>query len=304
MICIDNYELDPYRNIAAEEALLTLYPGETIVMLWQNPPCVVCGKNQNPYEEICLPEVWAAGIPVVRRSTGGGTVYHDMGNLNYTILTPKENGADGYPHFLTPIANALLALGVPCTLGGICDLVANGKKISGNAQAVIGGTLLHHGTLLFDADLTALHRLTTARESSAIRSKAIRSKPAPVGNIKPYLPAKMTLADFRAYLWTVLADGTVPRGCSAEESALADRLAEEKYRTWDWIYGKSPAFSFTRTVSGREISYTARRGRIMEATIDGRIVPTLADTPLQPDAIRAALSDNGYAAIPTDALFS
>ena len=111
MLCIDNYGRDPYVNIAAEEALVTLYPGETIVMLWQNPPCVVCGRSQNIFEEVCLPEVWAAGIPVVRRNTGGGTVYHDLGNLNYTILTPRENAGEGYPHFLRPLANALAALG-------------------------------------------------------------------------------------------------------------------------------------------------------------------------------------------------
>lgn len=304
MLCIDNYGRDPYVNIAAEEALVTLYPGETIVMLWQNPPCVVCGRSQNIFEEVCLPEVWAAGIPVVRRNTGGGTVYHDLGNLNYTILTPRENAGEGYPHFLRPLANALAALGVPCVQGGICDLVAAGKKISGNAQAVIGGTVLHHGTLLFDADLTVLHRLTTARENAAIRSRAIRSKPAPVGNIKPYLAPEMTLADFRAYLWMALSDGIAPRELNGTETALANRLAEEKYRTWDWIYGRSPAFTFTRTISGIEISYTARHGRITAATIDAQAVPALTNVPLRPDEIHTALSANGYGSIPADALFS
>lgn len=298
MLCIDNHGLDPYKNIALEEALITLYPGETVVMLWQNPPCVVCGKNQNIFEEVCLPEVWDAGISVVRRNTGGGTVYHDMGNLNYTVITPKENAADGYPHFLVPMADALVALGVPCVPGGICDLVADGKKISGNAQAVIGTSVLHHGTLLFDADLTVLHQLTTARENTAIRSKAIRSQPAPVGNIRPYVSPEMTLADFRAYLWMALSDDTVPREPNEAESALAERLAAEKYRTWDWIYGRSPAFSFAGTVSGREIAYTARRGRITELSIDGVTVAALADVPLRPDALSQALTDAGYGAIP------
>lgn len=302
MLCIDNHRLDPYKNIALEEALITLYPGETVVMLWQNPPCVVCGKNQNIFEEVCLPEVWDAGISVVRRNTGGGTVYHDMGNLNYTVITPKENAADGYPHFLVPMADALAALGVPCVPGGICDLVADGKKISGNAQAVIGTSVLHHGTLLFDADLTVLHRLTTARENGAIRSKAIRSKPAPVGNIRPYVSQEITLADFRAYLWMALSDGTVPREPNEAESALADRLAAEKYRTWDWIYGRSPAFSFTGTVSGRAIAYTARRGRITELSIDGVTVAALADVPLRPDALSQALTDAGYDAVPAMSL--
>lgn len=304
MLCIDNCGLDPYRNIAVEEALLTLYPGETIMMLWQNPPCVVCGKNQNIFEEICLPEVWTAGIPVVRRNTGGGTVYHDMGNLNYTILASREQVADGYPHFLLPMVNALSAIGVPCEPGGICDLLAEGKKVSGSAQAVIGGTVLHHGTLLFDADLTVLHRLTTARKNTSIRSKAIHSKPASVGNIKPYLPSEMTIADFRTYLWLALSDGTAPRELNKTENALAERLAAEKYKTWDWIYGKSPPFTFTSTVVGREIVYTARHGRITEATIDNKIVPSLAGVPLQPDAIRTALVKNGYDTIPADALFS
>ena len=188
--------------------------------------------------------------------------------------------------------------------GGICDLVAAGKKISGNAQAVIGGTVLHHGTLLFDADLTVLHRLTTARENAAIRSRAIRSKPAPVGNIKPYLAPEMTLADFRAFLWMALSDGIAPRELNETETALANRLAEEKYRTWDWIYGRSPAFTFTRTISGIEISYTARHGRITAATIDAKAVPALTNVPLRPDEIHTALSANGYGSIPADALFS
>ena len=297
MLCIDNHGLDPYKNIALEEALLSLYPGETVVMLWHNPPCVVCGKNQNIFEEVCLPEVWDAGISVVRRNTGGGTVYHDMGNLNYTVITPKENAADGYPHFLLPMADALCGLGVPCAPGGICDLVADGKKLSGSAQAVIGTSVLHHGTLLFDADLTVLHRLTTNRESSAIHSKAIRSKPAPVGNIRQYVAPEMTLAGFRAYLWMALSDGTVPREPNEAESALAERLAEEKYRTWDWIYGKSPAFSFAHTVSGKKIAYTARRGRIADFSVDGVPLPALMDVPLRPDALSKALTDAGYDAL-------
>ncbi len=114
----------------------------------------------------------------------------------------------------------------------------------------------------------------------------------------------MTLADFRAYLWMALSDGIAPRELNGTETALANRLAEEKYRTWDWIYGRSPAFTFTRTISGIEISYTARHGRITAATIDAKAVPALTNVPLRPDEIHTALSANGYGSIPADALFS
>lgn len=300
MICINNTMLDPFFNIAAEEALVTLYPEETIYMLWQNPPSVVCGKNQNIYEEVELPLVWDAGVSVVRRNTGGGTVYHDLGNLNYTIITPRKNAPDGYPSFLCPMAAALSALGVPCVISGVCDLTAEGKKISGSAQAVIGGAILHHGTLLFDADLTALHRYTGDCSVRPIQSRAIRSRPAQVTNIKPYCVPEMTLADFRAYLWTALSDIPAPRCLNEAECTLAERLATEKYRSWEWTFGRSPAFSFEKKVSGIEIVYTARHGRITECTICGRSYPQLAGVPLYRSALQEALDTCGCHALHAD----
>ncbi len=266
-----NRSMDPYFNIALEEALLGRYPDETFLMLWQNPSAVVCGKFQNLFEEVCVDKTRAAGVHLVRRNTGGGTVWHGPGNLNYTIIAPREETDAPYTRFLTPVIDALRGLGVPAAEGHICDIAVEGKKISGSAQAVVGNQVLHHGTLLFDADLEALRRACTREEEKPITSRAIQSCPAPVTNLKPYLrDPTMDIEDFAAYLRLSLSSGDCAEHISTdEEIAQTQALAAEKYGTDEWIYGKCPAFVYERTADGMHARYEAKKGRITSLSLLG-----------------------------------
>ncbi len=266
-----NRSTDPYFNIALEEVLLGRYPGETLLMLWQNPSAVVCGKFQNLFEEVCVDKTRAAGVHLVRRNTGGGTVWHGPGNLNYTIIAPREETDAPYTRFLTPVIEALRGLGVPAEEGHICDIAVEGQKISGSAQAVVGDQVLHHGTLLFDADLATLRRACAREGGNPITSKAIKSCPAPVTNLKPYLrDASMTMEDFAEYLRLSLSSGEcVTHILTEEEITLTQTLAAEKYGTDEWIYGKCPAFVYERTANGMHVRYEAKKGRIAALTLTG-----------------------------------
>lgn len=181
------YTTDPYRNLAVEEYLFR-HATEDIFMLWQNDRTVVIGKNQNPYAELDLEAVQEKGIRVSRRITGGGAVYHDMGNVNFTFISAKEQEGIDFASFCEPIVQALRSLGALAERSGRNDLLIDGKKFSGNAQYAHGGRVLHHGTLLFDSDLSALSAVLRPDEEK-LRAKAIRSVSSRVTNLRPYLPA-------------------------------------------------------------------------------------------------------------------
>ena len=235
---------DPAFNLAAEEFLLSRFPRGDYLMLWVNDPAVIVGKFQNPYGEVSLNLCRAAGIPVVRRNSGGGTVYHDRGNLNYTVLTDRGEDFPDFARFLAPVVSLLLELGVEAEIRDTSALFAGGKKFSGSAQSNLKNRLLHHGTLLFDADLEALCRVTGhARET--VVSKAIRSNPSPVTNLKPLLSAagrEMTMEDFASLVSAAFAPDTVRSFTEAEREEIG-ALADAKYRSWEWNFGRSPAFS-------------------------------------------------------------
>ena len=180
------YSTDPYYNLAVEEYLLR-YTDEDIFMLWQNEKTVVIGKNQNAYAEVDLDYAEKQGIRIARRISGGGAVYHDMGNVNYTFITSGERAtALDYAYFTRPIIEALGKLGVKAELSGRNDLECAGKKFSGNAQYAGDGRILHHGTLLFDTDAEVLsHVLRVDKEKLAYR--AVHSHKGRVGNLAPLL---------------------------------------------------------------------------------------------------------------------
>lgn len=178
---------DPHLNLATEEHLFNTATDD-IFMLWQNEPTVVIGKNQNAYAQINMDYAEKMGIHVARRITGGGAVYHDLGNLNYTFISPCGNGTLDFARFCAPVIDALRALGVDAVLSGRNDLEVNGRKFSGNAQHASGGRVLHHGTLLFNSDLTVLDKvLNTDREK--LRARAVDSNRARVINLCELLPS-------------------------------------------------------------------------------------------------------------------
>lgn len=186
---------DPYYNLAVEEYLLK-ETNDDIFMLWQNSPSVIIGKNQNAYAEIDLEYAKESNINVVRRITGGGAVYHDDGNANYTFITSKDKAEVlDYEYFTRPIVDALSAMGLDCSLSGRNDLECNGKKISGNAQFASGNRILHHGTLLFDADVEIMSRVLRV-DKEKLEYKAVKSHKSRVVNISSLLSEKIGVEDF------------------------------------------------------------------------------------------------------------
>lgn len=225
-------------------------------MLWRNDNAVIIGKNQNTWAEVNVPYTESHGITVVRRMTGGGAVFHDLGNVNFTYITAHDpaRGIDFRP-FIDPILRALAALGVQAEADGRNDIVVNGAKISGNAQCVHrlpDGTerLLHHGTLLFGADLS---RLTEALRVSPekIRSKGIASVRERVTNLRdvPGFPPHMTVQDFIRHLArTAVTGDAVMSPLTEEEIDGINALREEKYATWAWNFGSSARHDTENTV--------------------------------------------------------
>lgn len=211
------------------------------------------------------------GIPVVRRMSGGGTVYHDLGNLNYTLISDQTGPLD-YDRCLEPVIRALNALGVPAQKNRTCDIAVDGKKISGSAQKIAGGRVLHHGTLLFDSDLSLLDEITTGRKNDAFCSKGTESAICTVTNLRPYLKDDCEIVTFAKRL----AEQLLPPGSEQirlTEPQLAEvrRLADETYHAWDWTWGKTPAFTYEKSAkfAGKPIfvRYEARRGLLRNAEV-------------------------------------
>lgn len=248
MLYIRNDSNDPYFNQAFEEYIFEhCNPEEDILLLWVNAPSLICGRYQNVFQEINMPLAGKMNIPVIRRNTGGGTVYHDKGNLNYTIIRKREEGAMlDYDSFLTPVIDALNSIGVPAHKRNTCDIAIDNKKISGSAQAVKKDRVLHHGTLLFDADLNNLRELLTPPAGKMI-CKAIASVPSHVTNIKQHLRGSTykCVNEFAEALKNALTgknDCETTLGADVKERILA--LKEEKYNNRQWNIGKGPKFEF------------------------------------------------------------
>lgn len=261
-------------NLALEEYLFEHEKTGTCLLLWKNQRSIVIGKYQNAYEEVNLPAVEQEQIPVVRRTTGGGTVFHDLGNLNYSYITDYEaESFAGYDRFITPLIKTLNKLGVPAEKKKHSDIAVCGKKISGSAQTVRKGRILHHGTLLFDADLSGLRRFLQPTDGH-IESKAVKSVRSSVTNIKDYFRDKsMTLERLEDYLAEGLAEAAKTEALILDKKAeeAVKKAAEEKYSSWDWNFGKSPDFTF-RKESGEEgdpvqVQMRIRKGHIAECHI-------------------------------------
>lgn len=271
MIQIETTSHDPFFNQAFEDYVFRTFREDEVLLLWRNRPAVVVGCYQNICREVHVRALLEQNVPVVRRMSGGGTVYHDLGNLNYTLIT-GQSGALDYDRCLAPVLRALNALGVPAQKSRTCDMTVDGKKISGSAQKIANGRVLHHGTLLFDADLTRLDEITTGRKNNAFCSKGTQSAICAVTNLRPYLREDCEIVTFARQL----AQKILPPGAKTvrlTQAQLADvrRLAAELYHSWDWTWGKTPAFTYEKTAefAGRPIRvrYEARHGLIRNAAV-------------------------------------
>ena len=240
---------DPARNLAAEQHVFDALPRDrAYLMLWQNDRAVIVGKYQNTLAEINKPYVDAQGIRVVRRLSGGGAVYHDLGNLNYSfIVDAVDTDTLDLGLFCRPVIRALAALGVHAEVNGRNDMVVEGRKFSGNAQYLRGGRLLHHGTLLFDSDLEAVSQALKVDEDK-IRAKGLRSVRSRVANLRPLLPRDCGLAEFRRLLLeSILRDNPGEAYVFSDADLRAiETLRRERYATWDWNYGDAKECTLLR----------------------------------------------------------
>ena len=269
-----NNSTDPYFNLAFDEYCLENIPSEEpYFFLWRNRPAVIIGLNQNAYSEVNLDYLNSHGITLARRVTGGGAVYHDLQNMNYTII-----GKNPSPQ---PMVDALRSLGVPAELTGRNDIFVEGRKVSGYARRVSHDQEIIHGTLMYDVDLDTLtHVLDTP--GSKMQAKGIASVKSRVANLKEYLPQFKSLDELQGALQEILSAGDGQMPLSAEQVAEVRRQADEKFSTWDFIYGHSHEADFrckAKLACGTvEADIRVDRGLIARLDFSGDF---LFDTPAQ-----------------------
>lgn len=279
MYFIDNKGItDPRINLAIEEyALKTMdVDKDSYFLFYINEPSIIIGKNQNTIEEINTDYVESNGIHVVRRLSGGGAVYHDLGNLNFSFLT-KDDGDSfrNFKKFTQPIVNALKEMGVDAELSGRNDILAGGRKISGNAQFSTKGRMFSHGTLMFDTEIEAVVSALKVRKDK-IESKGIKSIRSRVANIMEFIEEPISIDDFRLKLLHSIFGGeeevkTIE--LTEEDWANIHALSKERYANWEWNYGKSPAFNMSHSerfpVGGIDVRLQVKNGVIEDAHIYG-----------------------------------
>ena len=233
---LTNKSTDPYFNLAFDEYCLeNIQSEEPYFFLWRNRPAVIIGLNQNAYSEVNLDYLNSHGITLARRMTGGGAVYHDLQNMNYTII-----GRNPSPQ---PMVDALRQLGVPAELTGRNDIFVEGRKVSGYARRVSHNQEIIHGTLMYDVDLDTLVKVLDT-PTSKMQAKGIASVKSRVANLKEYLPQFSSLDELQARLQEILSAGDGEMPLSDEQIAEVRRQADEKFSTWDFIYGHSHEADF------------------------------------------------------------
>ncbi|WP_219835624.1 lipoate--protein ligase [Paenibacillus sp. R14(2021)] len=268
---------DPAWNLALEEyALRHLAGDEDFLLFYINEPSIIIGKNQNTAEEVNASFVESSGIHVVRRLSGGGAVYHDLGNLNFSFIT-RDDGKSfhNFRKFTEPVVEALRKLGVEAELTGRNDLQVGERKISGNAQFATKGVMFSHGTLLFNSEVDAIVSALNVNPLK-FESKATKSVRSRVANISEFLKEPLTMEQFRRFiLESVFGSGTdIPEYRLTEADLKAvQKLADERYRSWDWNYGRSPAFNVRQVKRLSAGTYDVRLqvegGVIAEASVYG-----------------------------------
>lgn len=303
---LDLSTTDPAWNLAVEEYVFDHLPKDRMyVMLWQNDNAIIIGKNQNTLAEINEPYVREHGIRVVRRLSGGGAVYHDLGNLNFTVIADAEGDALDFGRFCDIVIRALAKAGVTAERNGRNDMTIDGKKFSGNAQYIRQGRVMHHGTILFDSNASVLSGALQV-DPQKMQAKGVKSVRSRVTNIKPYLPEDMELTQFRRVLL-----GSILEQFPGEPYTLTDRdlqaiavLKQQRYDTWEWNYGSSPQGSLVRrqrfegcgiveatlTLDRGCICAICFRGDFFSALEPAGLEPLLLGCPLEEKALTAALA--------------
>lgn len=283
MLFVPNENNDPRINLAIEIFLLQeMKVDEPILLFYINEPSIIIGRNQNTIEEINKDYVDAHGIHVVRRFSGGGAVYHDFGNLNFSFIMPDDgNSFRDFEKLTKPIVQALHEMGVEgAQLKGRNDIVIDDMKFSGNAMYATNGRMFAHGTIMFDSDINEVVNALKVRKDK-IESKGIKSIRSRVTNIKPFLPKDkqdMTTEAFREEILLKIfgvdsVDQVKTYTLTEEDWVKINEISDKYYRNWDWNYGKSPAFDIERRkrfpIGSIEVRFNVQEGKITEAKIYG-----------------------------------
>lgn len=287
---LDLTTTDPSYNLAMEQYVFDCLPRDRMYfMLWQNDNAIIVGKYQNTLSEINLEAVERRGIRVVRRLSGGGAVYHDMGNLNFTFITDAASGtALDMKLFCQPVVRTLAALGVHAEVNGRNDITIDGKKFSGNSQYLRQGRVMHHGTIMFNSDLSVVSEALQV-DPTKFQTKGVRSVRNRVTNVADHLDRPVSLPEFRRILLeNILRENPgQPYPLTPKDLAAVEKLREERYAAWDWNYGQSPACTVLRrrrvegcglveayiSVDSGLISAIAFRGDFFSAVEPEELVP-------------------------------
>jgi len=275
MLCINDHHTDPYFNLAAEEYVLKNFT-DNCFLLWRNTPSVIVGRHQNTLAEINVDYLIQNRIKVVRRLSGGGAVFHDLGNLNFTFIENSKNERlVDFQKYTQPIIAVLQSLGVDARFEGRNDLVIDGKKFSGNAEHIFRGRVLHHGTLLFTSELADLSYALNANPAK-FTDKAIKSVRRRVTNISSHLKKPLELEEFRDMVFHYMMDNypdCKPYSYTDFDLAAISNLRDEKYATWDWNFGQSPGYNMVNNLqtSGGylEVHLDVQNGIIRQTRIFG-----------------------------------
>lgn len=250
MLCIHHHSTDPYFNLAVDEYIFK-HMDEDCFMLWRNDNAIIVGKHQNTLAEINLDYVQEKDIKVVRRMSGGGAVYHDLGNLNFTFTkSSNDAGRVDFHQYTQPIIDVLKGLGVAAEFQGRNDLVINGQKFSGNAEYILKNKILHHGTILFSSHMPDISGALKVNPLK-FKDKAVKSVPKRVTNVMDHLVEPISLEDFtRRVMNHIISthENCRPYELSESDIRTIEKIRDEKYSQWDWNFGSSPDYNFQQGV--------------------------------------------------------
>ncbi len=295
----------PYYNFALEDYLLNEAPEDDYVFFYIHKPSIIIGKFQNTIEEINKDFVDEQNILVARRLSGGGAVYHDYGNLNYSFVHKTgKTDINNFKKFTQPVIDGLQELGIQAELSGRNDILVDGKKVSGNAQSYKNGRILHHGTLLYNADMSQLTNALKVKDLK-IESKGIKSVRSRVGNLIDYMNQPMDIHDFKDFLLTHFKskqDITELTLGPEVQSYIEDKA--QLFKTWDWVWGKSPTYTLEKIEKFEcgliNVKMNVTKGIIQNVKIYGDFFTSeeldalenaFSGIVLKEDALMAALAD-------------
>lgn len=306
MIYIETDSTDVYFNFALEYYFTTIKKlGEPVFLFWRTTPTLMVGKYQNTIEEINKKYADEHGIHVVRRMSGGGTIYTDLGGWQFTFIEYEDTDEIHFKKYISPVIDALRDLDIPAEFNGRNDLLIRGRKFSGNAQYKLDGSTVHHGSLLFDTDIEQMVTSTTVDEYKII-SKSIKSVRDRVTNISEHLQQPIDMEAFKHHMISYIMHGSDKRyELTDEDLSTILTISEERFNNWKCIYGMSPKFSITnvgRFAGGKvELHMDVKKGFIEGAAVFGdffasekvgRIAEVLTGCLYQKEAVREVLVSN------------